>query len=238
VAPGPTEIGLHLFKNGRLTAAEVPDGRRGSPGAVRHPLEPRPETLEASPGSGELLVQARDVRFAYVVENRLYAAFLSISARVKSGIIACSAGKSTLSKLLVACSNRPVELVMFGRPARKWHVQDLANEVALVFQNPEHQFLCDTVQESLRIAFLPRAWRRAEIESRVEAMLSGWTSPMVESHPFALSAGAKRRLGVATMLVGSARLLIVDEPTYGQDKRMTDRLIQIMAGLEAGGSPY
>src|SRR5512146_84601 len=57
-----------------------------------------------------------------------------------------------------------------------------------------------------------------------------------QSHPFALSAGAKRRLGVATMLVGgNARLLIVDEPTYGQDKRMTDRLMQLIDGLRKEG---
>jgi energy-coupling factor transport system ATP-binding protein len=57
-----------------------------------------------------------------------------------------------------------------------------------------------------------------------------------ESHPFSLSAGSKRRLGVATMLVGGrARLLIVDEPTYGQDKRLTERLMELINYLRHEG---
>jgi len=55
-------------------------------------------------------------------------------------------------------------------------------------------------------------------------------------HPFSLSAGSKRRLGVATMLVGGrARLLIVDEPTYGQDRRLTERLMELINNLRGEG---
>jgi energy-coupling factor transport system ATP-binding protein len=57
-----------------------------------------------------------------------------------------------------------------------------------------------------------------------------------DSHPFSLSAGAKRRLGVATMLIaGSARLLIVDEPTYGQDRRLTESLMELINNLRQEG---
>jgi energy-coupling factor transport system ATP-binding protein len=50
-------------------------------------------------------------------------------------------------------------------------------------------------------------------------------------HPFALSAGKKRRLGVATMLVGQPKILILDEPTYGQDKQMTQTLMALMEDI-------
>jgi energy-coupling factor transport system ATP-binding protein len=57
-----------------------------------------------------------------------------------------------------------------------------------------------------------------------------------DSHPFSLSAGAKRRLGVAVMLIaGSARLLIVDEPTYGQDRRLTESLMNLISRLREEG---
>jgi energy-coupling factor transport system ATP-binding protein len=241
--PEPTEIGLHLLKNGRLSAAEVPltvaEAARALAGIRFKPRVGR--VGEAASQAGELLVQAREVRFAYGPKTQ---ALRGVSFDIRQGEILAiigrnGAGKSTLSKLLVGLL-KPTggELVMFGRPARKWHVQDLANEVALVFQNPEHQFLCDTVREELAYSLLAQGVEdKAEIESRVEVMLQRLDiADAVESHPFALSAGAKRRLGVATMLVGgSARLLIVDEPTYGQDKRMTDRLIQIMAGLRREG---
>jgi energy-coupling factor transport system ATP-binding protein len=190
---------------------------------------------------GEALVQARDVRFSYGGKSQ---ALRGVSFDIRQGEILAivgqnGAGKSTLSKLLVGLLKPSGgEMTMFGRPARKWHVQDLANKVALVFQNPEHQFLCDTVQEELAYSLLAQGVQdEAEIEQRVGTMLERLEiADTAQSHPFSLSAGAKRRLGVATMLVGGrARLLIVDEPTYGQDKRMTDRLMQIIAGLRQEG---
>jgi len=71
----------------------------------------------------------------------------------------------------------------------------------------------------------------------VQAMLERLEiTESAESHPFSLSAGSKRRLGVATMLVGGrARLLIVDEPTYGQDKRLTERLMELINYLRREG---
>ena len=55
------------------------------------------------------------------------------------------------------------------------------------------------------------------------------------AHPFSLSAGNKRRLGVATMLVGDPKVLIVDEPTYGQDREMTRTLMEIMCAIRERG---
>ena len=241
--PEPTEIGLRLHKEGRLAASQVPltvaEAARALFGVRFKPA------ASPAPASGtsqsEPLIQARDVRFSYGGKSQ---ALRGVSFDVHRGEILAivgqnGAGKSTLSKLLVGLL-KPTggEMTMFGRPARKWHVQDLANEVALVFQNPEHQFLCDTVREELAYSLLAQGVEdEAEIEQRVSAMLERLEiADTAESHPFSLSAGAKRRLGVATMLVGGrARLLIVDEPTYGQDKRMTDRLMQIIANLRQEG---
>jgi energy-coupling factor transport system ATP-binding protein len=110
--------------------------------------------------------------------------------------------------------------------------------VALVFQNPEHQFLCDTVREELEYSLLAQGIDEpVEVRRRVDNMLTRLEITDSEnSHPFSLSAGAKRRLGVATMLVGGrARLLIVDEPTYGQDKRLTESLMELINNLRREG---
>jgi energy-coupling factor transport system ATP-binding protein len=75
------------------------------------------------------------------------------------------------------------------------------------------------------------------VASRVQEMLDRLEiTETSDSHPFALSAGAKRRLGVAVMLIaGSARLLIVDEPTYGQDRRLTESLMNLINKLREDG---
>jgi energy-coupling factor transport system ATP-binding protein len=149
------------------------------------------------------------------------------------------AGKSTLSKLLVGLL-KPTggELTMFGRKARHWNVQELATQIALVFQNPEHQFLCNTVHEELAYSLLAQGIEDPTIvKARVQEMLNRLEiTETSDSHPFALSAGAKRRLGVAVMLIaGSAKVLIVDEPTYGQDRRLTESLMHLINNLRQEG---
>ena len=240
--PEPTEIGLRLFEQGRLPATSVPLTIEEAAQVLAEARFPAPaEPAVPIPSPGETLVTAKDVRFAYGSKTQ---ALKGVSFEIRQGEILAivgqnGAGKSTLSKLLVGLLKPSGgELVMFGKAAQKWHVQDLANEVALVFQNPEHQFLCDSVQEELAYSLLAQGIEdQAEIEQRVAAMLQRLDiADTAQSHPFALSAGAKRRLGVATMLVGgNARLLIVDEPTYGQDKRLTDRLMQLINGLRQEG---
>ena len=117
-------------------------------------------------------------------------------------------------------------------------MQDLATQIALVFQNPEHQFLCDTVREELEYSLLAQGIDdKTIVATRVQEMLKRLEiTETSDSHPFSLSAGAKRRLGVATMLIaGSARLLIVDEPTYGQDRRLTESLMNLIDNLRKEG---
>jgi len=238
--PEPTEIGLRLKQRGQLKgqvpitvreAAEAfaPFNFKGT--ANKPKVQPR----------GEVLIRAENVRFGYNKKSR---ALRGVSFELRQGEIAAivgqnGAGKSTLSKLLVGLL-KPTsgDLTLFGRKARQWSVQDLANDIALVFQNPEHQFLTDTVKEELEYSLLAQGIDDPdEVEKRVNAMLKRLEiSESADSHPFSLSAGAKRRLGVAVMLVGGrARLLIVDEPTYGQDKRLTESLMELINTLRREG---
>ncbi len=237
--PEPTEVGLRLKQRGLfdgqvpITVSEAADAFGGF-----NFLEGR--TRPEVPTRGEVLVRAENLRFGYNKKSR---ALRGVSFEIRQGEIAAivgqnGAGKSTLSKLLVGLL-KPTggDLTLFGRKARQWTVQDLANDIALVFQNPEHQFLTDTVKEELEYSLLAQGIDDPdEVHKRVQAMLKRLEISESEGHPFALSAGAKRRLGVATMLVGGrARLLIVDEPTYGQDKRLTESLMELINTLRKEG---
>ncbi len=239
--PEPTEIGLRLKRDGRLKARPVPltveEAAETLAGASFRQVASRRGQFTL----GDVLIRAENVRFSY---NKRSQALLGVSFEIRQGEMAAivgqnGAGKSTLSKLLVGLLKPSGgELTLFGRKARQWQVQDLANDVALVFQNPEHQFLSDTVREELEYSLLAQGIDDPrEVDRRVQTMLERLEiSESAESHPFSLSAGSKRRLGVATMLVGGrARLLIVDEPTYGQDKRLTERLMELINLLRREG---
>ncbi len=240
--PETTEIGLRLGEQrqmgGHSVAITVQEAALAL-GGVR--FDAHRANGRSMARLGETLIQAEDLEFSY---GTGYKALKGVSFEVCQGeIIAIvgqnGAGKSTLSKLLVGLL-KPTrgKLTLFGKPAKAWTVQDLANEVALVFQNPEHQFLCDTVQEELEYSLLAQGVDDpGEVKRRVDDMLERLDiAETARKHPFGLSAGAKRRLGVATMLIGGhARLLIVDEPTYGQDKRLTEHLMTLINNLRREG---
>lgn len=238
--PESTEIGLRLkaldrpLKQIPITVEEAVEALAGE----RFSTSQSRKRFEAK---GNVLIRARDVEFTF---GNKFKALRGVDFEICQGEIVAivgqnGAGKSTLSKLLVGLL-KPThgELTMFGRKARQWKVQDLATQIALVFQNPEHQFLCDTVHEELAYSLLAQGIDDpAIVESRVQDMLKRLEiTETADSHPFSLSAGAKRRLGVAVMLIaGSAKLLIVDEPTYGQDRRLTESLMHLINNLRQEG---
>jgi energy-coupling factor transport system ATP-binding protein len=243
--PETCEVGLALHRMGRLAGGALPitveetvDALAES-GLLAGPFgrqEPGPGAAE----QGELLIDGCELVYAYPEGVQ---ALKGVSLQVRAGEMLAivgrnGAGKSTLAKLMVGLL-RPQdgELDLFGRPASSWKVQDLANHIGLVFQNPEHQFLTDKVADEIEYSLLAQGMQDAqEVRRLVEATLRQLgLEEVAELHPFALSAGLKRRLGVATMLVGSPRVLLVDEPTYGQDRHMTHTLMELMEGIRARG---
>lgn len=239
--PEPTEAGLRLKQQGLLKNKPVPITVAEAVDAFKDIRFKQIPTIRKENPIGETLIHADKIQFGYTRKTKT---LREVSFDINQGEIVAivgqnGAGKSTLSKMLVGLLKPSAgALTMFGRKASQWNVQDLANDVALVFQNPEHQFLCDTVYEELAYSLLAQGITdSSEVEKRVNAMLERLDiTDAAETHPFSLSAGSKRRLGVATMLVGGrAKLLIVDEPTYGQDRRLTERLMQLINNLRSEG---
>lgn len=238
--PETTEIGLRLKALGK-PIKQIPITVEEAVEAFAGARFSSPQITERSERKDNVLIYAQNVEYAY---GHKFKALRGVSFEIRQGEIVAivgqnGAGKSTLSKMLVGLL-KPTggELTLFGRKAKQWKVQDLATQIALVFQNPEHQFLCDTVREELEYSLLAQGIDdKTIVATRVQEMLKRLEiTETSDSHPFSLSAGAKRRLGVATMLIaGSARLLIVDEPTYGQDRRLTESLMNLIDNLRREG---
>lgn len=117
-----------------------------------------------------------------------------------------------------------------------WRSRELLTRIGSVFQNPEHQFIASTVRDELAAG--PRALRLAadDVERRVDELLDGLTlTDVADANPFTLSGGQKRRLSVGTALATRPRLLVLDEPTFGQDARTWDGLVRMIADLRRDG---
>lgn len=128
-------------------------------------------------------------------------------------------GKTTLSRIL-SDLQRPSNgnVFLHNKQFHNWSEADLRKEIGYVFQNPEHQFITNTVYDEIAFSLQIKGVHEKEIQQRVGRILNlfGLTTYSTE-HPYTLSQGQKRRLSIATMLVDEQKMLILDEPTFGQD---------------------
>lgn len=147
------------------------------------------------------------------------------------------AGKSTLAKHCVGvCSPPPETVFVGGRDVTALPSREISRYVGYVFQNPEDQFLTDTVRDELAYGLRQLDFGTGEIERRVDRTLECFDlTEYADRNPFTLSHGEKRRLSVATMLVVGQDILVVDEPTYGQDRANTDALMRTLSELHESG---
>lgn len=109
--------------------------------------------------------------------------------------------------------------------------------IGYVFQNPEHQFICATVFDEVAHGLRVRGAGEDHIRATVEPLLKRFdldTHP--DQNPFTLSGGQKRRLSVATALVTTPSLLLLDEPTFGQDQARAEELLALIDSLNATGT--
>jgi energy-coupling factor transport system ATP-binding protein len=108
--------------------------------------------------------------------------------------------------------------------------------VALVFQNPEMQVVADTLFDELALPLAKAGWKRDAMAGEVRRLLQVFHLPPEPGrHPYDLSLGQKRRLSVATAMAEQASVLLLDEPTFGQDARTTFAILEYLEQLRAHG---
>ena len=143
-----------------------------------------------------------------------------------AGLIPPAAGRVAASALLSAGAK--------GDPIA-WSSKALLTRIGTVFQDPEHQLLTTTVRAELEVG--PRALGLAppEIAARVDELLERLRlAALAEANPYTLSGGEKRRLTVAAMLATRPQVMVLDEPTFGQDAATWAELVAIIARLRDG----
>ena len=167
------------------------------------------------------------------------------SGQITALVGANGAGKSTLSLTLaglipsiegevVASENLCKELD--SSDPIKWKSTELAKRISYVFQNPEHQFACGTVLEEVMLGPIRTGMSEEDARSKAKELLERFRlGRYANANPYTLSGGEKRRLTVAASLAAAPRVLILDEPTFGQDRKTWMQIIKLIASLRAEG---
>lgn len=195
----------------------------------------------ASTDSDEPVLQCRDLSF-----GRGTALGTGVNLDFYAGTIYAlmgpnGAGKSTLALTLAGLlkplaghvqiapnlAPKPDHLEPFH-----WKSRQLLGRIGMVFQEPEHQFAANTVRDEVAIGPKSMGKTQEEAYAIADEMLERMNlTRFALGNPYTLSGGEKRRLSVASMLAAAPRILIMDEPTFGQDFRTWSEMVKLIAGI-------
>lgn len=235
----PAELLADPVVRGALAAAGV-----WVPG-VRPPLADW-----SAPAAGEALLGARAASVTRVRVPRSARAKAKIAPVVSGASLDLEAGratvlmgpngagKSTLA-LTLAGLQAPLSGTTVASPALaagargeepgRWSAGDLVSRIGMVFQDPEHQFVARTVRAELEFGPKRVGLGAEETAARVDELLARLRLEHVEdANPYQLSGGQKRRLSVGTALATRPGVLVLDEPTFGQDALTWAALVELL----------
>lgn len=147
-------------------------------------------------------------------------------------------GKTTLTRLMMTLKKPTQGDIFFqGNSLENTTPAKMAHHIGYVFQNPDRQIFHDTVVEE--VAYGPKqiGCTSEQIQIYVkEALDVTGLSQLAASYPLALSKGQKQRLTIASALAMQPKILILDEPTSGQDARERAQLLQLLLKLHQQGT--
>lgn len=184
-----------------------------------------PKDIQVLPGVAdrekEILVKFEDVAFGYEIDHEI---LHGINLEINRGdVIAVlgpnGAGKTTFVKhaigLLKPKSGR---VLVDGHDTRDASVAQIAHMLGYVFQSPSHMLFAPTVREELAFGPTNMKHSKEQIEQEVkDALQIVNLSDRENDPPLALSFGQQKRVSIAAILAMRSRILIMDEPTAGQD---------------------
>ncbi|MEU4419056.1 energy-coupling factor transporter ATPase [Actinoplanes sp. NPDC024001] len=200
---------------------------------------PQPGAGEHDAGSAEEAIRVRELTVHRGSARVLHDVSLTVRAGEFVAMIGPNgAGKTTLAQAIAGVlTTRRGAVTVDGLDPAAADPRLLAERVGFVFQNPEHQFITGRVEDELAYGLRVRRVPADEIAARVDELLDRLDlRDLREVHPFLLSGGQKRRLSVGAALVTRPRVLVLDEPTFGQDRERAAELLGLLAGLHRDGT--
>ena len=214
-----------------------------APVVIRRAADDPPPTFQPviQPNGREPLVTFENVSFAYEEDGPQILHDVDLTIR-QGDVIAFlgpnGAGKTTLIKHAIGLLKpRRGRVLVEGRDTREMSVAQVAHTLGYVFQSPSHMLFAPTVREELAFGPQNLGYDRGVVSAGVANAVKIVNLNGLEDYPpLALSFGQQKRVSIAAILAMRSKILVMDEPTAGQDywnyMAFMDAILQ-MRGFEA-----
>lgn len=191
-----------------------------------------------APEMGELLLHVEDVDFSYGERKVLSDISFDIYRGERIAIVGKNgAGKSTMAKMLCGIIRPQKGLVtMEGVNCMSLSIKEIGRKIGYVMQNPNQMIVKDIITDEVSLALMLNGFAKEEIDKRVADTLRMCGLYSMRNWPVSvLSYGQRKRVTIASILALSPEIIILDEPTAGQDYK---HYTEIMNFLEALNRDY
>lgn len=222
------------LRAGRLDTLDIDavrDAVRGWDAAQPEP-EPRPQRPS--------ILEAEALSYRYVEKKPILKnlTFSIQEGEMVSLVGTNGAGKSTLAKVITGiCKNPDGRLFFHGQDMRDWTIHERAGKIGYVMQNPNQMICKAMIYDEVALGLRLRGVSEEETRPRVEkALKTCGLSPFRKWPISALSYGQKKRVTIASVLVLEPELMILDEPTAGQDYRHYTEIMEFLRSLNEQGT--
>lgn len=185
------------------------------------------------------VIQLKDFKGYYGKKEKIHVNAAAVYPRSWITIIGDNgAGKSTLVLALMRLIHGSGEYIVNGRSVSlDKKKRTPPKELSLVFQNPELQFVENTIKNELLFSLQLRGLSKKRTEEEAAHLLRTFHLNVDDDHhPYQLSTGQKRRLSVATAFAHHSEILILDEPTFGQDAQNTFGMLEQLEEIRQQGT--
>ena len=197
------------------------------------------QPIQEDAGEREKLLEVRNLSFGYTKDHQtLRNVSLSIDKGEMVSIVGRNgAGKSTFSKLVCGFEDPDSgEISFHGKDLLKENIRHRAKYIGYVMQNPNQMISKTMIYDEVALSLQKSGMAETEVRQKVEDTLK-----ICGLYPFrnwpvsALSFGQKKRVTIASVLVQDPKLIILDEPTAGQDFKHYTEIMEFLRGLNEQG---
>ncbi|HEM3150096.1 ABC transporter ATP-binding protein [Streptococcus suis] len=194
-------------------------------------------TLHFENGEKESLLEVKHLHFSYPNKQVLTDIQLTIHKGERLAIVGKNgAGKSTLAKVLCGFIQGEGEILWKGQSIKEDSVKERAERIGYVLQNPNQMISQTMIFDEVALGLRVRGVTEEEIEHRVHHILKVCGLYPFRNWPIsALSYGQKKRVTIASILVLNPEIILLDEPTAGQDQRHYREMMEFLDQLNAQG---